>query len=132
MHLMTRSHKFNDRPRGEMAESYSPDDNMPKFFAKNGFADTDPKKTKKNGNGKGNWGGMGEEVVDQTFNFANPRRRSNSSSMTTDIRNFKTKFDVNETDPVFEEDIHGPTEDDDDMLHSMDSNSTEGSEDMKN
>lgn len=129
---MTRSHKFNDRPRGDLAEAYSPDDNMPKFFAKNGFADTDPKKTKKNGSGKGNWGGMGEEVVDQPFNFVNPRRRSNSSSMTTDIKNFKTKFDVNEPEPVFEEGVHGPLEDDEDTLRSMDSNSTEGSDDIKN
>lgn len=29
--------------------------NLPKYFAKHGFVDTDPKKVKKNGGGKGNW-----------------------------------------------------------------------------
>jgi len=32
-----------------------PHEHVPKFFAKNGFADADPKKTKKNGGGRGNW-----------------------------------------------------------------------------
>ena len=121
---MTRSHKYNDRPRGDLSEGYSPDDNLPKFFSKNGYADSDPKKTKKNGNGKGNWGTAGEEVLDDpaAFNFANARRRSNSSSMTSDVRHFKTKFDVNEPEPVFEEDLHGP----------LDDESTDGSVDFKN
>lgn len=129
---MTRSHKFNDRAHGPLAESYGPEDHMPKFFAKNGFADTDPKKTKKNGCGKGNWGFMGEEIVDQSFNFTNARRRSNSSSMTTDIKNFKTKFDVNEPEPVFEEDIHGPlpSEDDASSMHTADL-ASETSEELK-
>lgn len=126
---MTRSHKFNDRVHGALAESYGPEDHLPKFFAKNGFADTDPKKTKKNGCGKGNWGSMGEEVVDESFNFTNARRRSNSSNMTTDIKNFKTKFDMNEQEPVFEEYLHGPRdEDEEDLLHAAETNSSEGSE----
>lgn len=110
---MTRSHKYNDRRRGDMAEGYVPDDNLPKFFSKNGFADSDPRKTKKNGNGKGNWGTVGEEAHDDpaAFKFTNARRRSNSSSFTGDVRHFKTKFDVNEPEPVFEEDVHGPVDD---------------------
>ncbi|OAA62545.1 stf2-like protein [Niveomyces insectorum RCEF 264] len=129
---VTRSHKFNDRPHGALAETNGSEEFLPKFFAKNGFADTDPKKTKKNGNGKGNWGGVGEEVVDQQFNFTNARRRSNSSSMTADIKNFKTKFDVNEQEPVFEEDLHGPLgEETDDELHATETNSSEGSVDVK-
>jgi hypothetical protein len=76
---VTRSHKYNDRDHtGGMSYSLSsmlrlimvepPADctvhvesvdeginNIPKYFAKHGFADTDPKKIKKNGGGKGNW-----------------------------------------------------------------------------
>ncbi len=53
---MTRSHKFNDRPHAALADGTAvPEDHVPKYFAKHGFADVDPKKTKKNGGGKGNW-----------------------------------------------------------------------------
>ena len=53
---MTRSHKFNDRPHAALADgTAAPEDHVPKYFAKHGFVDTDPKKTKKNGSGKGNW-----------------------------------------------------------------------------
>lgn len=45
--------------------------------------------------------------------MANARRRSNSSSFTTDPASFKSKFEVNEPEPVFEESVHGPTEDED-------------------
>jgi hypothetical protein len=53
--------------------------------------------------------------MDEDFNFAKGRRRSNSSSVTNDIGNFKTKFDVNEPEPVFEEDLHGAQEDPEDV-----------------
>ncbi|KAK3328354.1 hypothetical protein B0T19DRAFT_188291 [Cercophora scortea] len=53
---MTRSHKYGDKDHAGLAEgSVLPQEHVPKFFAKNGFADVDPKKTKKNGGGKGNW-----------------------------------------------------------------------------
>jgi hypothetical protein len=55
-------------------------------------------------------GNTGEEVYDQGFNLTNARRRSNSSSFGNNLRDFKTKFDVNEPEPVFEESIHGPEE----------------------
>ena len=56
-------------------------------------------------------GNAGEEVVDDpTVNFVNARRRSNSSGYSNNLNNFKTKFDVNEPEPVFEESIHGPEE----------------------
>ncbi|KAK0635871.1 hypothetical protein B0T17DRAFT_61051 [Bombardia bombarda] len=52
---MTRSHKFNDKDHAGIADgTVSPQEHVPKFFAKSGFADVDPKKTKKNGGGKGN------------------------------------------------------------------------------
>jgi hypothetical protein len=55
-------------------------------------------------------GNAGEEVVDDpTVNFANARRRSNSSGYSNNLINFKTKFDVNEPEPVFEETM-GPDE----------------------
>lgn len=52
--IVTRSHKYNDRYNGEAA---SPDTEyfLPKYFGKAGFDGVDPKKTKKDGGGKGNW-----------------------------------------------------------------------------
>jgi hypothetical protein len=41
--------------------------------------------------------------MDEDFNFTNARRRSNSSTHSTNIEAFKTKFEVNEPEPVFEE-----------------------------
>ena len=53
---MTRSHKFNDKDHAGIAEGTAlPHEPIPKFFAKHGFEGVDPKKTKKNGGGKGNW-----------------------------------------------------------------------------
>ena len=53
----------------------------------------------------------GEEVQDEGFNLANARRRSNSSSYTAGLKDFKTKFEQVEQEPVFEEELHGPGED---------------------
>jgi hypothetical protein len=54
--VVTRSHKFNDRVYGEAAlEQEAHGSNLPRFFGKNAGFDTDPKKTKKDGGGKGNW-----------------------------------------------------------------------------
>jgi hypothetical protein len=107
---MTRSHKFNDKDHAGLADgTVLPHESLPKFFAKNGFADADPKKTKKNGGGRANWGNAGDEVVDEDFNFHNARRRSNSSSLSSNIENLKTKFEVNEPEPVFEENM-GPVD----------------------
>lgn len=111
---MTRSHKYNDKDHSALVEggavtSGHPQTHVPKFFGKNGYADADPKKTKKNGGGKANWGATGGEIMDEEeFNFVNARRRSNSSSISSQLENFKTKFEFNEPEPVFEEDIHGP------------------------
>jgi len=38
--------------------------------------------------------------------MANARRRSNSSTLNT--KDFKTKFETIEPEPVFEEELHGP------------------------
>lgn len=52
-------------------------------------------------------GAPGDEYQDYDYNFTNARRRSNSSSQSHHINDFKTKFEAVETDPVFEEEYHG-------------------------
>ena len=52
----------------------------------------------------------GDEAQDYGYNFANARRRSNSS--TNALGDFKTKFEGNDVEPVFEESLHGPSEED--------------------
>lgn len=125
---MTRSHKFGDKDHAGLADgTVAPQDHLPKFFAKNGFADQDPKKTKKNGGGRGNWGNAGEEAVDEPFNYTNARRRSNSSSISSNSEHFKTKFEINEPEPVFEESLHGPeVEDDEDVSNKTETSSRSG------
>ncbi|KAF4981410.1 hypothetical protein FZEAL_2758 [Fusarium zealandicum] len=111
-HRLTRSHKANDRDHKGIAEgTVLPSDNLPRFFAKHGYADVDPKKVKKDGSGRGNWGTVIDDIADEDFKFTNARRRSNSSSISHHITDFKTKFEVNEPEPVFEESIHGANED---------------------
>ncbi|KAI1762196.1 hypothetical protein GGR53DRAFT_428863 [Hypoxylon sp. FL1150] len=125
---MTRSHKFNDKNHVGIAEGTAvPHENLPKFFAKNGFDGVDPKKTKKNGGGKANWGSAGEEVVDEDFNFSNARRRSNSSDLSNHLQNFKTKFEINELEPVFDESLHGPEAEEDSTLFKTETSSSAGS-----
>ena len=63
-----------------------------------------------------NRGGVGEEVVDDQFNFTNARRRSNSSGYYDGKIDFKTKFEFNEPEPVFEENLHGPEPGDDELV----------------
>ncbi|KAI5923172.1 hypothetical protein F4810DRAFT_710925 [Camillea tinctor] len=128
MSSLTRSHKYNEKDHAGIAEgTVLPHENVPKFFAKHGFEGVDPKKTKKNGGGRANWGNAGEEVVDENFNFTNARRRSNSSGYSNHLKDFKTKFEFNEPEPVFEESIHGPEIEEDDYLAKADTNSTSGS-----
>jgi hypothetical protein len=56
--IVTRSHKQNDRDHAGLADgTAAPEEHLPRYFAKSGFIDADPKKTKKNGGGKGNWYG---------------------------------------------------------------------------
>ncbi|KAF2256399.1 hypothetical protein BU26DRAFT_513232 [Trematosphaeria pertusa] len=103
---MTRSHKYTDRDHAGLADGTAhPDEHLPRYFAKSGHVDMDPNKTKKSGAGKGNWGREGDEVEDYGYNMNNPRRRSNSS--THAAKDFKTKFETIETEPVFEEEVHG-------------------------
>lgn len=61
--------------------------------------------------------------------MANARRRSNSSSYTAGLKDFKTKFEHVENDPVFEEDIHGAVDDEDGLPQArrVNTESSEGS-----
>lgn len=53
---------------------------------------------------------MDDDVADHDFRFTNARRPSNSSNFSHHATDFKTKFEVNDQDPVFEENVHGPEE----------------------
>ncbi|OGE50401.1 hypothetical protein PENARI_c017G06890 [Penicillium arizonense] len=107
MTQVTRSHKLNDReyPADGMLGTR---DNLPRYFAKSGPTDADPRKTKKDGGGKGNWGRSGDEMQDYDYKFTNTRRRSNSS--TQGLADFSTKFEAFDPEPVFEEDFHGASD----------------------
>lgn len=69
---------------------------------------------------------MGAEIVDEEFTFSNARRHSNSSGYSNHLNDFKTKFEVNEPEPVFEETLHGP-EAEDETLTKVDTSSSSGS-----
>ncbi|PVH98522.1 hypothetical protein DM02DRAFT_530963, partial [Periconia macrospinosa] len=104
---VTRSHKYTDRDHSGLADgTAAQEEHLPRFFAKSGHPGEDPTKVKKNGAGKGNWGREGDEIAEMGFNMANARRRSNSSTFTA--KDFKTKFETVEPEPVFEEELHGP------------------------
>ncbi|KAF3809171.1 hypothetical protein GCG54_00011367, partial [Colletotrichum gloeosporioides] len=125
---VTRSHKYNDRDHAALADgTASPQEHLPRYFAKHGHEGVDPKKVKKNGGGRSNWGNAGEEVVDEDFRFTNARRRTNSSGYADNLSAFKTKFDVNEPEPVFEESIHGPNEEDGEDLTKTETSESGGS-----
>lgn len=54
--LVTRSYKQNDRDHAGLADGTAADEqHLPRYFAKSGHMDVDPKKVKKEGGGKGNW-----------------------------------------------------------------------------
>ncbi|KAJ0386516.1 hypothetical protein COL922a_004158 [Colletotrichum nupharicola] len=126
--LLTRSRKYNDRDHAALADgTASPQEHLPRYFAKHGHEGVDPKKVKKNGGGRSNWGNAGEEVVDEDFRFTNARRRTNSSGYADNLSAFKTKFDVNEPEPVFEESIHGPNEEDGEDLTKTETSESGGS-----
>jgi len=108
---MTRSYKANDIPHNHPeAESHFLEHNIPKFFGKSGHVDTPPNKTKKSGGGKGNWGRDGDELEDIQGGFTvfKARRRSNSMSHVENV-SVKSKFDSNDIEPVFDEKVHGAT-----------------------
>ncbi|KAF7508758.1 hypothetical protein GJ744_009005 [Endocarpon pusillum] len=120
--LVTRTEKRNDRNHTGLADgTATAEDHLPRYFAKSGHPDADPTAIKKQGGGKGNWGKPGAEMDDYGYKFANSRRRSNSSTQA--LGDFKTKFEAVDQDPVFEEEVHGPT-----RTNTEDSNTLEKEE----
>ena len=71
----------------------------------------------------------GEEVQDAGFTLTNERRRSNSSSYTPGLKDFKTKFEQVEQEPVFEEELHGGGEEELTEARRVNTESSEGSVD---
>jgi hypothetical protein len=57
----------------------------------------------------------------------NARRRSNSSSHAKGLKEFKTKFEAIEDEPVFDASEHGPTEEDMLPLEQQSTTSSDGS-----
>ncbi|THY86572.1 hypothetical protein D6C92_08419, partial [Aureobasidium pullulans] len=107
--IVTRSHKVNDRDHVGLANgTASPEEHLPRYFAKSGFSANDnPNRIKKCGNGKGNWGRQGEELedMDDMYRPSKPRRRSNASAQLLDA--MTSKFEVVEAEPMFKENVHG-------------------------
>ena len=62
-------------------------------------------------------GTPGEEVIDAGFNMSNERRRSNSVTARAGLDAFTTKFERRDidADPVFEEELHGPLAEDEEV-----------------
>lgn len=53
---MTRSHKATDRDHVGLANgTAAPEEHLPKYFGRSGYAGESPSNTKKQGGGKGNW-----------------------------------------------------------------------------
>jgi hypothetical protein len=72
-------------------------------------------------------GHPGEEAQDIAgLHMNNARRRSNSSSHAKGAKDFKTKFETIEAEPVFEASEHGPLEED---IAPLEHQSTTSSED---
>ena len=68
---MTRSHKQNDRDHVGLADgTAAAEEHLPRYFAKSGHIDSDPKKVKKEGGGKGNWYATKQTMTaDEAFNI---------------------------------------------------------------
>ncbi|RMY45136.1 hypothetical protein D0863_16101 [Hortaea werneckii] len=112
---MTRTHKGNDRDHVGLANGTAvPEEHLPRYFGKAGFAGTNPAETKKKGSGKGNWGQAGiSELEDYDYNSLKPRRRSNSMSLAAGHSALKTKFEAVDEDAIeFDEALHGPRDED--------------------
>jgi len=130
---MTRTHKATDRDHVGLANgTAAPEEHLPRYFGKAGYAGNNPGDTKKQGGGKGNWGREGvSELEDYDYNPAKPRRRSNSSSHGHTA--LKTKFEAVDPEVIteYEEELHGPAAADfaDQHEHELEKMSTSSSAD---
>lgn len=130
---MTRSHKTTDRDHAGLANGTAvPEDNLPKYFGKAGYAGESPSKTKKQGGGKSNWGAVGlSELEDYDYNATNPRRRTNSFSAAAGHNLYKSKFEAVDPEVIeFDEELHGApilsAEDKENELEKMSTSSSTG------
>merc|ERR1712070_1098261 len=126
---MTRTHKGNDRDHVGLANGTAvPEEHLPRYFGKAGFAGTNPAETKKKGSGKDNWGQAGmSELEDYDYNSLKPRRRSNSTSLAAGHSALKTEFEAVDEDAIeFDEALHGPRDEDlvDNHLEKMSTSSS--------
>lgn len=80
---MARTHRYS-------SSSSTDAESVPRFFGKTNDYDYDPHKLKKNGSGKYNWGNAYDDIDDyeasSDINFANARRRSNSTAQQNPVR----------------------------------------------
>ncbi|KAK3722644.1 hypothetical protein LTR37_002214 [Vermiconidia calcicola] len=107
---VTRTHKGNDRDHVGLANgTAAPEEHLPRYFAKSGYAGENPSNTKKQGSGKGNWGREGvSELEDYDFNTSKPRRRTNSSTHAAGHSGLKTKFEAIDPEVIeYDEETHG-------------------------
>lgn len=127
---MTRSHKATDRDHSGLANgTASPEEHLPKYFGKSGYAGESPTNTKKQGGGKGNWGQHGlSELEDYEYNATNPRRRTNSFSAAAGHNVYKSKFEAVDPEVIeFDEDLHGASAvEKDNELEKMSTSSSAG------
>ncbi|KAI7515042.1 hypothetical protein KC347_g274 [Hortaea werneckii] len=155
---VTRTHKGNDRDHVGLANGTAvPEEHLPRYFGKAGFAGTNPAETKKKGSGKGNClhtastssaqvetsranlpsnsrGQAGiSELEDYDYNSLKPRRRSNSMSLAAGHSALKTKFEAVDEDAIeFDEALHGPRDEDlvDNHLEKMNGRCCCGAEEV--
>ncbi|KAF2720793.1 hypothetical protein K431DRAFT_205356, partial [Polychaeton citri CBS 116435] len=124
---VTRTHKATDRDHVGLANgTAAPEEHLPRYFGKSGYAGDSPSSTKKQGGGKGNWGQTGmSELEDYDYNMSKPRRRTNSFSAAAGHRTLKTKFEATDPEVIeYNEGMHGPSAADYAELEKMSTSSS--------
>ena len=78
-----------------------------------------------------NRGNVGDEVLDDPEFRAsmNTRRHSNASAISNNMDQFKSKFEINEPEPVFDQGVHGALEEEEVTLQKTETSSSGGSVD---
>ncbi|KAH9817408.1 ATPase-stabilizing factor 15 kDa protein-like [Teratosphaeria destructans] len=130
---VTRTHKATDRDHVGLANgTAAPEEHLPRYFGKAGYAGNDPKDMKKAGGGKGNWGVGGmSELEDYNYNMSKQRRRTNSFSGAAGHSALKTKFEALDPEAIveYDEEAHGPSAADLADQHELEKMSTGSSAD---
>nr|OQO22335.1 hypothetical protein B0A51_08423 [Rachicladosporium sp. CCFEE 5018] len=125
---MTRTHKVTDRDHVGLANgTAAAEEHLPRYFGKAGRSGDDPAGTKKQGNGKGNWGKDGmSELEDYDYNPAKPRRRTNSMSSAAGHNLFKSKYEASDPEAIieFDSELHGAADEEHNELEKMSTSSS--------